>query len=274
MAIKCPKCNTVQEKSAQCRYCGIDFDQSPARLLLQDPAVVELLQIYRAIIAFPGKVHKRCIAWVDRLSARIGLDLRAIFKAGFRTVRLWCRDVLDQLLTLLICGFLAWMFCVVLLSVSEGMWALYLETMVGKHYLIHFPGRARAVSRIVHNDPVTFAYTICLLGAKGCLLVAAVARILFFARGYYENRSVIFKCTLWVPACAAAGAWFFERDFNLPFEYGMVVSLIPALFMFHPCFELAANCLPEANLLLIFRLLKRIVKHAWRKTRGYFTANL
>ena len=273
MAIKCPKCNTVQDKSAQCRYCGIHFDKSPARLLSQDPAVLRLLQLYRTIIGFPGAVHKGLTARMDHLSARIGFDLRALIKSGFRILRFGCRDVLDLLLTVLICGFLAWMFCVVLLSVSEGMWALYRETQVGRHFLIHFPGRAGAVSRIVHNDPVAYAYTICLLGAKGCLIVAAAARILFFARGFYENRSVIFKCALWVPVCAAAGAWFFERDFNLPFEYGMVLSLIPVLFLFHPCFELAAKCLPQANLLLLFRLFKRLIKHAWLRTRLYFTAN-
>lgn len=273
MAIKCPKCNTVQEKSAQCRYCGIHFDRDPTRLLLQDPAVAALMQFYRVIIAFPTAVDKRWSALVNRLSARTGLDLRTLFRSGLRTVRLWCRDMLDLLLTVLICGFLAWMFCVVLLSVSDGMWALYQETQVGKHFLAHFPGRARAVSRIVHNDPVTFAYVICLVGAKACLIVAAGARFLFFARGFYENRSVIFKSVLWVPACAAAGGWLFQPDFNLPFEYGMVLSLIPALFLFHPCFELVARCLPEANLLLVYRLVKRLIKYGWRKTSRYFTAN-
>ena len=206
---------------------------------------------------------------VDRLSRKIGIDVKAVGKSVFKTVSHWCRDVLDLLLTILVCGAFAWIVSVVLLYASQGLWSIYLETQVGKQYLFQFPWRARMISRIIHYPAATFSFSVCVAAVKGCLLVAAVSQVLYLARGFYENRSVMIKTLLWVPVCVAAGAWIFQRDNYLPFEAGLVLTVVPVLFMFHPCFELTAKCLPQANLVGLFRQTRRILKKAWRVTIHY-----
>ncbi len=281
MTVKCPKCKAVQGDTTQCRFCGTDFNQKPDGSLPQNPVVLELVkfylklaQIYQKIAAFPPAFKKRWLAQVDRLSAKIGIDLAAVFNAAWQTVRSWFRDVLDLIATILVCAFFAWVICVVLLSISEGLWALYLETQVGQQFLLHFPFRARAIARIVYGDPVGFSYQLCLISVKACLVVAAVARVSYLARVLYENRMVPIRVILWVPACAAAAAWIFLHEQGLQFQIGLAITPLPILFLFHPCFELAAKCLPEANLRRVFQLTKRLIKHAWRKTKTYFKPNL
>jgi len=269
MAVKCPKCGAVQEQTTQCKFCGIDFEGKRSNPFLNDPVIAEIFRIARQVKQFYGIAKSYLLTNIDRVSAKIGVDLRTIAGSIYKTVSLWCRDVLDLLMTILVCGVIAWGIGVVLLSVAEGFWSLYLATEVGKQFLVHFPWRAGIIFRIIHYQPLSFSFTICIVALKSCLMAAVVARILFFARFLYENRPVSLKVIIWAPICAAVSSWFFYTDYDFFYQAGFFLSLIPVLFLFHPCFELAAKCLPEANLIRVYRVARRPIIKVWRKARLY-----
>lgn len=266
----CPKCGFEQGKSRECIACGIIFDKIRPDILLPSAVVnkrrFRIHEIYNDALNAIGNYGS---ALKDRVRRKVGIDRIRGIQSVMRVAGLWLRDVLDRILTILVCGAVAWAFGIFLLSTLEGLWHLYLETEVGKHYLQYYPFRVQMIYRIIHYSPVYFSLSVCLTVLKACLLVAAVARVSFFARGYYEHRPAVFKIAVWSPVCAAAAGWLLQEEFDVTFQFGLALAVVPTLFLFIPCFELAVKCLPEANLIQLFRLGVNMIKNIWSKAVSY-----
>lgn len=271
MLMTCPKCGTVNGSARECVFCGVLFDKIRSDSSRPAVAVVENRSSVRIVIDFFDAIEARLSDWKRHAYRKIGIDLDAVAKSVHRTVSFWFLGVLDALMTILVCGAVAWTVCVILLSAADGMWHLYLETQVGKQFLVQFPERVLMISRLITYQPIVFSFSICLVAAQACLAVAAIARVSFVARGFYENRPALYKIVLWTPACAAAAAWLFQDEYDLSFQLGLPLALLPALFLFQPCFELAARCLPEGNLLWVYRQTSRLIQWIRWKTVYYIS---
>ena len=113
--VRCPKCSAVQEQTTRCKFCGIDFYQGRPNPILQDPVVVETRRFFNKLAGFPDTVKNGFSAQVDRLSRKVGIDIKSAWSSAYRIVSRWCRDVLDLVLTILVCGIFAWVVSVVLM---------------------------------------------------------------------------------------------------------------------------------------------------------------
>ena len=141
-----------------------------------------------------------------------------------------------------------WMLCFILLYVSFLMWQLYLQTPVGKHFLVLFPEKASIFFEITEISHLPFSVDLTLWSFGICLGIAAVGHFFHINRHFYLSQGLCGKLIFWGLPLTGLVAYY------VSFEYGfsdwktiMLVTAVPTFLMFGSCFKFAGKLIPECG---------------------------
>ncbi len=281
----CPRCEKETVVAGECVGCGIiiakyqqreDHDQkgespvsdeSAAPVLEEIPKeemVAAPVLLFQRFILWMAALRRRMIRMAERMEEKTGIDVIKLLSNAKKKTSSWTRDVLDRLATLAIYIGVACAFGVFLLSSMNVLWHVYLQTPLGQTFVVHFTEDYRLIARVLHINPLSLSFGLCLMAAQAGLAIAAASRLLFVSRMIYEGRGILIKYLFWPAVCAAVGAWVTGGAYGLTPEQRFGLILVPALIVCVPCFELAQRALPELNGWHVFKHSKKGLGRSWQ----------
>ncbi len=266
--------------SGECLHCGIILEKYQDRAKTASsgasvenplPATASVTVSYLRRLLFWSDNLRRKIRQVDGfIEEKVGFDILALFSTAKRQTASWLQDVLDRLVTLIVYLLTAWALGLVFLYGAKMAWRIYLETAVGRTFLMHFPDKYRLISGLLARDAWELSLDFCLMALQACLLVAAISRLLFVLRIFYEGRGILARYLLWPISCAAIGAWLTGTAYGLTVLQRFALLLVPAVILVAPCFELVRRVLPEANAVYVIKKTKTGLSRSWEMASIYW----
>jgi len=252
-AMVCPGCGLKQAKAPDCVRCGIVIERFLRELKEDLLADEEDDSDAEAKTAQKDKsLKKKTLTFFEEA----GIDQKK-YKSS---VSRWMKRSAFLAAQTAIYWAVVWLLCAGLFYVSGVLWRLYVETHIGKTYLVHFRASADTLFELVGKDPLALSLELTLVTLATCLVLGTVCRLCFLTRLFYTGRGFFWRMAVWGPVAVLLSTYTVVTFLDLKWSFGFVLAVFPALCLFGICFQMAGHMLPELHVATLLQKFALSVK--------------
>ena len=124
-------------------------------------------------------------------------------------------------------------------------WYIFVETNIGRRYVMYYPGNVSAIYEFLQMDILLFAVVITVISFVVCQVLTALCQLLHIARCFYLGRGLLVSLIFWGLPLTAVVAAYTQPYFGLTWEVAYGTALIPTLCLFMPCISFSRQLFPE-----------------------------
>ncbi len=181
-----------------------------------------------------------------------------------RYLNLLLNTILEALLLIAATALLS----IALLHLAKMMWLLYMQTPMGRQFLISFHEKANTFNEILLGmDLWVFGADLTFSAFMICLFFCSISYFLHLYRYFFYSLGFFKQLLFWGMPLSAAVAFYISWQYGIsPWTDLMVLTAIPTCCVLFACFRYARRLLMEAGELLEWVI--GLIENAARRLMG------
>ena len=174
-------------------------------------------------------------------------DIKAVARDWLRRLRIWLRQFRNSLLQVLVTYGVTVILYICLLYFARYLWALYLETPVGKRFIADHIAYVGVVENVLGHNFILLALRITSVILTVCLIIGIVGRALLVLRYFYDPHGFFYRLGVWGMLSAIVTSLAIHQTLRLDWSVSFLLGFVPTLLLFNCCFEFTLRFVPEIS---------------------------
>lgn len=147
------------------------------------------------------------------------------------------------------------------------LWIAYQSSPVGQQYTQFFIERSYLISEFLSQNMLGVSTQITWISFSTCFLICCLLRFFHVTTLLYNSRRLMIKLLLFgLPLSLISGWNMYQTSTDIAFKQGVILTLLPTLFLFQKCFWATTQLIPEfGDLFWDFKKNVIIVKKIFKK---------
>lgn len=131
------------------------------------------------------------------------------------------------------------------------LWLAYQSSPVGQKYTQLFIERSYSISEFLLQNMLDVSTQITWISFSTCFFICCLLRFFHVTTLLYNSRRLMIKVLLFgLPLSLISGWNLYQTSTDIAFHQGVILTLLPTLFLFQKCFWGTTQLIPEFRDLL------------------------